>query len=428
MNTPRKWGWWLSGLLLLATLLNYMDRQALVQVSTLLKTEIHLDNARYGRLERSFSWSFAIGSIVFGLLVDRVGPKHLYPFALLGWSLAGCACGLAGQPIVETWFGDPNQPAGYAAYHWLFLCRTMLGFFEAGHWPCALVTLRNVLGEKDRPFGNSLLQSGASLGAVITPLLIQAMFALNIRWPVAFAAIGILGLFWIPAWYALLRPIQLMTADQPKPPTEPVRVGKLFVQMALLSGLVISMGLTWQFHRAWLPKFLKENQGYSEWGGNLITSGYYIAADLGCLLSGAVATLLCHRAGMRVEIARLIAFVGCVICAGLSVFATAVPAGPLQVALFLFVGAGTLGLHPHYYALAQELPRRHMGVLSGLLAASTWFCVGEMQRRIGQQIKDTGDYTPGMIFAGLAPLAGLLCMAILVFVPWITRKTVSAMP
>lgn len=136
MTSPRKWGWWLSSLLLVATLLNYMDRQALVQVSTLLKTEIHLDDARYGRLERCFSWSFAFGSIVFGLLVDRLGPKHLYPIVLLGWSLAGCACGLANQPLIEEWFGDQDESAGYAAYHWLFLCRTMLGFFEAGHWPC----------------------------------------------------------------------------------------------------------------------------------------------------------------------------------------------------------------------------------------------------------------------------------------------------
>jgi ACS family hexuronate transporter-like MFS transporter len=83
------------------------------------------------------------------------------------------------------------------------------------------------------------------------------------------------------------------------------------------------------------------------------------------------------------------------------------------VPVLMLVGAGILGLHPVYYALAQDLPAKHMGLLSGLLAAMTWVVVGTVQGEIGAHIKATGDYTPGFVAAGLAPLAGLVAMLIL---------------
>ena len=429
MNTTSRWGWWLSGLLLFATLLNYMDRQALGELSTLLKSPevINLDDARYGRLEKTFSWAFALGSIVFGFLVDRLGPRHLYPLALFGWSLSGCACGLANQDFVENLLGNPDESTGYAAYCWLFYCRTILGFFEAGHWPCALVTLRNVLSEKDRPFGNSILQSGASMGAAITPFLIKGLSAIPVSWPVTFACVGLLGMLWLPFWYALAGRVELHPHRQPTDTAGRVNPWKLIVQLQLLTGLVVSMGMTWQFFRAWLPKFLKENQHYPELYSpvvpTIIVSAYYIVADVGCLASGGVATFLSRRFGLRIERARFVAFVGCTLCAGLAVFATLVPPGWLQVTILLLVGAGTLGLHPHYYAAVQDLPRKHMGLMSGALAAGTWFIVGQMQGMIGAHIKETGDYTLGMTIAGLAPLVGLVCLAVMVFTPALNRKS-----
>lgn len=424
MNTiSTKWGWLLSVLLLLATLLNYMDRQALSELSTQLKSpdEINLDDGRYGLLEKAFSWSFAIGSIIFGLLVDRFGPRHLYPIALFGWSCAGCACGLAKLRVMDEVFSTPDETTGYGAYTWLFMCRMVLGFFEAGHWPCALVTLRNVLTDRDRPLGNSILQSGASLGAALTPFLIHGLTILGIQWPVTFLCIGLIGLIWLPTWYTLIRKVDLNGTAAKMDTPEPINWGRLSIQLLMLTGLVVSMGLTWQFFRAWLPKFLKENQHYPElfspsWPTWIIAS-YYIVADIGCIVSGAFATLLAKLMGLRIDRARFASFVLCTACTLLALFVTSVPPGWLQIGMLLLIGAGTLGLHPHYYAAVQDLPRQYMGVFSGALAAGTWFAVGQMQASIGQQIKATNDYSNGMMIAGLAPLVGLVCLAVLVYVP-----------
>src|SRR5262245_38127472 len=254
----------MCGALLLATMLNYMDRQTLSLTATQLKSEINLDDRRYGTLEEWFSYAFAAGGIFFGFLADRVGPRRLYPAVLTGWSLAGVASPLASWPAVAEAFGESGNP-GLGEFRWLFGCRTLLGFFEAGHWPCALLTARNILADTERPLGNSILQSGASLGAVLTPLVIQAIRAAGFSWQTPFFVIGFVGLLWVPLWIWLIRRgdlrYQPTLARSDGPRAHPLNLG---VQLAVLVVIVVTISLAWQFQRAWLPKYLKEHHGYLE--------------------------------------------------------------------------------------------------------------------------------------------------------------------
>ncbi len=119
--------WAILGLLLLATMLMYMDRQALAQQKTEILRPLQLSNEDYGRLEKGFGLAFAVGGIVTGIIADRISPRWLYPAVLLGWSSVGFATG---------WVTSYNE---------LLVCRVLLGFFEAGHWPCALVTAQRLL-------------------------------------------------------------------------------------------------------------------------------------------------------------------------------------------------------------------------------------------------------------------------------------------
>ena len=409
-----EWKWWVCGALLLATMLNYMDRQTLSLTATQLKADISLDDARYGAIEQWFSYAFAIGGILFGSIADRVGPRRLYPIVLAGWSLAGIATPLASWPALVAAIGDPES-SGSGEYRWLVACRTMLGFFEAGHWPCALLTARNILSATQRPLGNSILQSGASLGAVLTPLVIQGIRALGLPWQAPFLIIGVVGLIWVPAWRWLVRPGEILYIRPAKlAPVDSVHPGRMAFQFFTLVVIVVTISLAWQFQRAWLPKYLKEYHGYSEATADYFTSGYYLVADVGCLFFGAVVSVL-TRKGMGVRWARLVSFGW---CAGLVALSAAVPSmerGPWLLISLVLVGAGALGAHPQYYALAQELPARHMGVLSGILAASSWLAVGTMQGEMGAYIKETKSYDLPLIVTGLAPLVGLLVMAVWTF-------------
>src|SRR5262245_8305816 len=114
------WKWWICGLLLLASAINYMDRQTLANSAHRITIHFDLTQEQYGNLEFAFGSAFAVGSLFFGVLADRFPLRWLYPCVLLLWSCAGFATGLIGS------------------YAGLLACRTALGFFEAGHWPCAV--------------------------------------------------------------------------------------------------------------------------------------------------------------------------------------------------------------------------------------------------------------------------------------------------
>ena len=98
----------MCGALLLATMLNYMDRQTLSLTATQLKSEINLNDGRYGALEEWFSYSFAAGGIFFGFLIRQSADSGVVTTpaararssAWWGWSPSterhgtgpGCAC------------------------------------------------------------------------------------------------------------------------------------------------------------------------------------------------------------------------------------------------------------------------------------------------------------------------------------------------
>src|SRR5436305_257885 len=147
---PRSWKWLVCGLLLLATMLNYMDRMTLNQLGPRIMSELDLNKIQYGRIESAFAIAFACGALLSGWLADRINVRWFYPAVVLAWSAAGFATGFA--------YG----------FYTLIACRFLLGLCEAGHWPCALRTTQRILSPDQRTMGNSLLQSGAALGAVLT--------------------------------------------------------------------------------------------------------------------------------------------------------------------------------------------------------------------------------------------------------------------
>ncbi len=185
----RSWKWWICGLLLLATLVNYMDRLTLNQMAKPIMAEFALDAREYGQLESAFGVAFALGAILMGWLVDRRNVRGVYAAAVLLWSLAGFLTGLA---------------QGFAT---LLICRFLLGLAESGNWPCALRTTQRILPPSERAMGNGLLQSGAAVGAVLTPLVVLVLFREDKpdTWRYPFLAVGVLGLLWVAGWLLSVR-------------------------------------------------------------------------------------------------------------------------------------------------------------------------------------------------------------------------------
>lgn len=398
------WRWWVAIMLLMATMINYMDRQTLSTLSVRITNQFKLSEEQYGELEFVFGVSFAIGSIVFGAAADKVSVRLLYPFVLLAWSVMGFLTGFT------TGFNN------------LWYCRGLLGFFEAGHWPCALVVTHAVLSRGDRVFGNSILQSGASIGAIITPIIVFALAGdpkIADTWRPPFLVIGAVGILWVILWLATIPSGSLTAAQKSEPfPTSPTRSFQWLIDFLkdpkfwALAFVVLSINTSWQLIRAWLPKFLQQGRGYTEAETLGFTSVYYIFTDIGCLLAGA-AVLQMAREGRNVHRSRLIVFTICAIVCTLTIAVSILPKGFILLGTLLVIGAATLGLFPCYYSFSQELNAKHIGKASGVLSAIGWLVSAPTHKWFGRLADQSKSYDLGIMLVGLAPLIGVLAMWLL---------------
>lgn len=418
------WKWLVCLLLLSATMLNYMDRQTLSQTAVEISNELSLNKQQYGNLEFGFGLAFAAGAVFTGYVVDRLSVRWVYPAVLVGWSAAGLATAYSQHVggFISALLPPNLRPEWIAdqSYLGLIVCRVALGFFEAGHWPCALVTSQRILSRDERTFGNSLLQSGASVGAILTPLIVQSLVTdAPGSWRSPFIIIGLFGLMWIVPWLLFVRAKDLALPAEGSPDAPridsaelPEHRGWAFVSRFLvLAVVVIAINLTWHYFRAWMPMFLREFHGYGRTTVNYFTSAYYIATDVGCICAGIAVRQLTLR-GWGVHPARVVTFMCCAGLTALSTVAAQLPAGPLLLGLLLLIGFGALGLFPVYYSLTQELSARHQGKITGWLSAITWIFTAVMQKGVGASIDATQSYAGGLFVVGLLPLVALAALVL----------------
>ena len=92
------WTWFICGILFLATVLNYLDRQTMALCSPLITEEFDLSNEQWGGLLSAFRWTYAIAQIPAGYLADRFSVRGVYALAVGFWSAAGAAAAFVAGP------------------------------------------------------------------------------------------------------------------------------------------------------------------------------------------------------------------------------------------------------------------------------------------------------------------------------------------
>src|ERR1019366_3904051 len=86
--------WVVCGLLFFATTINYVDRQVIGILATPLQKELGWSESAYGWIIGAFQAGYAVGMLLCGRLIDRIGTRIGYALGITVWSVAAAAHGL----------------------------------------------------------------------------------------------------------------------------------------------------------------------------------------------------------------------------------------------------------------------------------------------------------------------------------------------
>ncbi len=398
-----RWRWGVVWLLFAATLLNYTDRQLLAATQRYVLAEFEPDPARrtqvYGDLAFYFGLAFGLTQLLAGFLADRFSLRYLYAGAILLWSAAGAATGLV------------------TAFPALIACRVALGVGEAFNWPCAVAGVRRVIPRESRGLANGLFHGGASIGALITPVLVLAFVdtsagpAEGAGWQTVFVVVGAGGLVWAAVWLLATggdraAVIDTPTAEpdgRPGPTLGRVLAGPLF-WICLVSATGVNV--CWHFYTIWFPRYLDVDLRVDGRTVQYILAGFFVAADAGSLTAGWLARRLA-RGGWPVERARQVVMtaLALVVLAATAV-AVALPADPLaaKMAAFFVVAAAALGGFSVVFALVQDVAPRHTAQVLGICGCGSWLVISALNKVAGGYARP-GHYAELFLAVGCVPLA-----------------------
>jgi ACS family hexuronate transporter-like MFS transporter len=407
------WRWGVVWLLFLATMLAYTDRLALNNTQRYLLAEFEPDPARqnevYADIQFAFGVSFALFQVVAGFLIDRYSLRWLYLGSITVWSAAGVLTGFV--------------PAGVVGG--LIACRVALGIGEAFNWPCAVACVRRVIPRESRGLANGIFHSGASIGAVATPFLVLLFVDTQTGegWRTLFVVVGGVGAAWVVLWAACTRGERGAEIDAIPPTDAPGLRTPELVGMSGPAGRVpflavfrfrlfwiclatgVCVNLCWHFYNQWFPRYLTQDLRVSARDEQLILAGFFIAADLGSMLSGWTTRALA-RTGAGVERARQLVMTGlaAVVCLA-TVPAAYLPADQLgtKLALFFVVAAGSMGGFAIFFALAQDIVPRHTAKILGVCGCMSWIVISGATKVAGE-LAGPGKYAALFVAVGCVPL------------------------
>ena len=83
--------WLMIGLIFLATVINYIDRQTVSVLKTSISQDLGLSNADYAAVQNSFLLLYGISQVVSGRLYDVIGTRLGFVFSIVVWSFASIA-------------------------------------------------------------------------------------------------------------------------------------------------------------------------------------------------------------------------------------------------------------------------------------------------------------------------------------------------
>jgi MFS transporter, ACS family, hexuronate transporter len=399
--------WGICALLFFATTINYIDRQMLSVLKPTLQAEYGWTETDYGNIVFAFQLAYAIGYVIFGRLIDKLGARVGYSLAAAIWGLAAAATSMASTLT-----------------HFMIV-RFALGIGESGNFPAGIKAVAEWFPKKERALAIGIFNAGTNIGAILTPI-IAPFLVLWFGWRAAFLVTGGFVLVWLVFWWMLYR------RPREKPGLGAAELAYIESDPADAPGEVKWLPLlrhrqTWAFALGkfmidpiwflflfWLPDFFSKQHGL-----DLLTFGpplvaIYLISDVGSIAGGWLSSALIKR-GWTVNAGRKTAMLICALCVPPVMLAPGIDNLWGAVLLIGLATAAHQGFSANLYTLPSDLfPRKAVGAIIGI--GGTLGAIGGMfmAKFTGWVLDTTGSYLPMFIIAGSTYLIALLVIHLLV--------------
>jgi ACS family hexuronate transporter-like MFS transporter len=283
--------WTVVVLLFFATTINYLDRQVIGFLKPTLELEFNWSESDYALIITTFSAAYAIGLLFFGHIIDRIGTKIGYTVSVVFWSLAAMAHSLASGTLS---FG---------------FMRALLGLGEAGNFPAAIKSVAEWFPKKERALATGLFNSGASIGAVITPLLVPIIL-FHFGWRMTFLLTGAIGFVWLVFWLiyyeipakkkslstqelAYIRD-EVEVVIENEAPVKWIKLLTIPQTWAFIAGKFLTDPIWW-FFLFWLPSYFSSTFELDLTKPSLHLGMIYLSTTLGSIGGGYLSSFLIGR-------------------------------------------------------------------------------------------------------------------------------------
>ena len=177
--------WIVCGILFLAVVISYIDRLVISVLKPTLAAQYNWSETGYADMAFWFQAVYGIAFLVSGRIIDKIGAKAGYTFAMIIWT--------AGH-MMHALFTSTTG---------MIFARLPLAMGEAATYPAALVAANSWFPKRERALAIGVLNAGANVGAIVTPLLVPAI-ALAWGWRAAFIVTGLFSVVWLVVWLLFL--------------------------------------------------------------------------------------------------------------------------------------------------------------------------------------------------------------------------------
>ena len=428
-SRPTKVRWLICALLFFAAAINYIDRQVIGILKPTLQEQFHFDEQDYAAIVFTFQAAYAIGLLLSGRIMDRIGVRRGFALAVVVWSIGavmhGAADWLPWLRIPTLSIDPPAVVFLGGATAGLALSRLVLGLGEAGNFPASIKAVAEWFPKKERALATGIFNSGTNIGALVTPLVVP-WITLAYGWQWAFVITGVLGFGWVIWWFVSYRDpdthpgvnaaeLAIIQSD-PVEKTAAIPWSRLLPHRqtwAFAAGKFLTDPIWW-LYLFWVPDFLKRNHDLDLKTMGLPLVVIYLVADVGSIGGGWLSSHLIKR-GWSTNAARKTAMLVCALAVVPMLAAAQVKSLWMAVALVSIAAAAHQGWSANLFTLVSDMfPKRAVGSVVGIggMAGS----VGGMLIAlvVGAILQKTGSYVPIFVMAASAYLVALVIIQLLV--------------